>query len=886
MKNTKTENTADAIRYTVRFDRNGGTGTAPRTLEADAGENITLPGSGTGMMKANHVFAGWLASPAGTEEAMRQGSKYAPTSDVTLYAQWIAREDMAPVAITVAGFESDDRTIGLFVMDEAGERITVSGGNERADSADGKAVFSGLKFSAGNCQIVLRYGYFVEKREWRSRGLLAVNSGGNGFDLATHFTETKITKITVSGITVADADNAEITIRRGMRKIAFGDSVTTGIEAGNTVVALTDERDRFAFSGGGIFEIVLELRQSNGTSGMYRIESRNLNAGTTNAVPFGEFAEMPALAITVSGISATYSGAAGCLWLHLPETDDGADAYNNAIDIPDTVFSVSGAPAGIYDVLLSLHGDNGAEEILMLDSRKVGERTRLEFSGFTSFAAMPATRITVTGLESFDGLRAEITLGNDAADGRCGKIHSGEAIFTLIDFKTMLPFNRGGSFRLELSVAGERWEITETLVPDGDNRFDFADFGGKPTTVLIVTDVPDSMLFPVAGNLRVLSGTKEIALGNVSINRGLDLASCVLKKPDGENFYEKGTFPLELEFLNSDGLVKIRSSLASKSLAAGTNVIPFSDFAVVFPIAITVDDIDLAGVHRAEIAVIKDGNKVASADCYELNKPALFFLESSRKEGGFNTPGTYRLGLTLKNEQWATLGVYYIASKPLTAGANAVSFAEFTPAMSIAVDGINVSGAFRADLFIGENITGPDNEYLIIGMFEKERLCGTEVEGSRAFFLPGLLDESPALAESYRLMLKISNIQWEKGERYLIPAKALTTGANVIQLAEFIIEINILVEGIDVAGAFEAEIFIEKDGRNVFRSFDDLIDSKKICCFPKTENGGSFPTGTYDLELYLKDERGLYLGKYRIASKALVPGTNIVRLGDFARIGI
>ena len=62
MRNTETENTADAVRYAIRFDRNGGTGTAPRTMEADAGGNIALPGSGPDMVKANGVFAGRLVA--------------------------------------------------------------------------------------------------------------------------------------------------------------------------------------------------------------------------------------------------------------------------------------------------------------------------------------------------------------------------------------------------------------------------------------------------------------------------------------------------------------------------------------------------------------------------------------------------------------------------------------------------------------------------------------------------------------------------------------------------------------------------------------------------------------------------------------------------------
>jgi len=875
MSDTENENTADAARRIVRFDRNGGTGTAPKTMKTDAGGTVTLPGLGFALMKANCVFAGWLASPAGTGEAMRQGSKYAPTSDITLYAQWIQAEELAPVAITVAGFESGVG-IGLFVMDEAGGYVF----HDSAPVKNGKAVFAGLKFPAGSYEIVLRRGVSTDVTEWRSCGLLALNSGDNCFELATNFTETKATRMELVGMDNAGANYAAIKIRRGAEEIAYDLAMLDGgraTEDGSVVFCLRSPDERFVFSGGGTFEIRLELLQTPGRNpfGEYRIASRNLNAGTTNVVRFGEFAEMPPLSITVSGIPETYSGF-GSLDLHFPETGLIARRGDNTdIAIPDTDFSVTGVPAGIYDLLLYLRGRNGPE-ILRLNSRGVGEKTSAEFC---EFAPMPATRITVAGMEFFDGLKAEITVENDATDGRFGKVRFGEATFTLIDGETMLPSNRGGAFRLELSVAGERWEITETIIPGADNRFAFADFGGEPPLALTVTDIPDSLLYyRHFAKARVVSGTAEIASGNVHWDSFDDSACCILRKTDGDFFCAPGTFSLELEFMDGDGGM-IAGDLASKFLAAGVNVIPFSDFAVA-SVAITVDNINLAGACHAEITVTKDRAKVASAECSVARESAVFFPDYLDNDTfmGFDTPGTYRLRLTLENEQWVTLGVYDIVSKTLTTGTNTIPFAEFTPVMSIAIEGINVSGAVEAHLNVEENPAGPD----VIGKGERTANCWEFVKKSRAFFLPGLLDENPAPAESCSLYLGILNEHRTSLGRYIISSKPLTAGENVIPFAEFLRETILIVREIDVAGASTANLCIYEEGHQVFHAEDFSRESKSSMFLPKTESGGSFPAGTYELALFLKDGRESDLGEYRIASKTLAPGVHFIRFGDFA----
>lgn len=68
--------------YTVTFDLNTGTGTAPDSVTGAAGTSVTLP-DGTGITPpANKTFAGW----GETSDAITALESYAISKDATLYA--------------------------------------------------------------------------------------------------------------------------------------------------------------------------------------------------------------------------------------------------------------------------------------------------------------------------------------------------------------------------------------------------------------------------------------------------------------------------------------------------------------------------------------------------------------------------------------------------------------------------------------------------------------------------------------------------------------------------------------------------------------------------------------------------------------------------------
>jgi len=75
--------------YTVTFDANGGTGTAPAAQTVNAGDSISLPGAG-GLVRTGYTFGGWNTNASGTGIGYAAGSSYTVIGVITLYAKWNA----------------------------------------------------------------------------------------------------------------------------------------------------------------------------------------------------------------------------------------------------------------------------------------------------------------------------------------------------------------------------------------------------------------------------------------------------------------------------------------------------------------------------------------------------------------------------------------------------------------------------------------------------------------------------------------------------------------------------------------------------------------------------------------------------------------------------
>jgi uncharacterized repeat protein (TIGR02543 family) len=80
--------TADApTQYTVTYNANGGSGTAPSTQAVNAGSSVIVEGRGS-LTYSGKTFTGWNTNSAGTGTPYSAGSYITVSGNVTLYAQW------------------------------------------------------------------------------------------------------------------------------------------------------------------------------------------------------------------------------------------------------------------------------------------------------------------------------------------------------------------------------------------------------------------------------------------------------------------------------------------------------------------------------------------------------------------------------------------------------------------------------------------------------------------------------------------------------------------------------------------------------------------------------------------------------------------------------
>ena len=74
--------------YTVTFNANSGTGTAPTAIEQSGfGSAITAPAGGT-LARVGYTFGGWNTAANGSGTSYAVGAAYTPSASTTLYALW------------------------------------------------------------------------------------------------------------------------------------------------------------------------------------------------------------------------------------------------------------------------------------------------------------------------------------------------------------------------------------------------------------------------------------------------------------------------------------------------------------------------------------------------------------------------------------------------------------------------------------------------------------------------------------------------------------------------------------------------------------------------------------------------------------------------------
>ncbi|MCL2690485.1 MAG: InlB B-repeat-containing protein, partial [Chitinispirillia bacterium] len=76
-----------AIQFTITYNVNGGTGTAPAAQTVNQGNSVTVA-SGSGLTRSGFVFGGWNDNSDGTGTNRNAGTSFTPTSNITLFARW------------------------------------------------------------------------------------------------------------------------------------------------------------------------------------------------------------------------------------------------------------------------------------------------------------------------------------------------------------------------------------------------------------------------------------------------------------------------------------------------------------------------------------------------------------------------------------------------------------------------------------------------------------------------------------------------------------------------------------------------------------------------------------------------------------------------------
>jgi len=110
----------EANQYTVTYHANGGTGTMEASVIPYAGANLR-PNSFT---RTGYTFAGWAMGPGEKEVIYNDGIKVTLSSDITLYAVWIANQHSVTLNQTGEGASgsSDAVSYGLTVTIHAGTK--------------------------------------------------------------------------------------------------------------------------------------------------------------------------------------------------------------------------------------------------------------------------------------------------------------------------------------------------------------------------------------------------------------------------------------------------------------------------------------------------------------------------------------------------------------------------------------------------------------------------------------------------------------------------------------------------------------------------------------------------------------------------------------------
>ena len=247
----------DPIRYTVTYNANGGSGTAPSSQTVNSGTAITLA-DGSGLINGGCTFSGWNTRADGVGTTYASGASFMVTSPITLYAKWSVPGSTLQDALdwldSNAGQGgvytitlSADETIAPRALSYSGKTVSIGidgGTTERTISLSE----NGSLFTVGSgVTLTLGSNVTLQGRSDNTAALVRVNSGGT---LAME-NGSKITGNTSS------SDSESFTYGGGVCVFSSGTfTMNDGEITGNTAIAgggvCVFSSGRFTMSGGEI----------------------------------------------------------------------------------------------------------------------------------------------------------------------------------------------------------------------------------------------------------------------------------------------------------------------------------------------------------------------------------------------------------------------------------------------------------------------------------------------------------------------------------------------------------------------------------------------------------------------------------------------------------
>ena len=389
--------------------------------------------------------------------------------------------------------------------------------------------------------------------------------------------------------------------------------------------------------------------------------------------------------------------------------------------------------------------------------------------------AIELVTISVTGIPAgYQNQRAELglhhlTSGRWAAGcWRGNQVESASASFSFGAFPD--------TYSVELRLGGwpgSLYSIPSRNITLGSNTIPFSAFIPLEQVSITVTGIPDRYIG--SGSNQISGGMSMMRPGTFAW-QGSSSATISGASATFTTSIVPGSYDVHLRFRDHNWNIIRYYSAPSRNIAAGTNTVPFSYFAVVEPITVTLTEIPSRYINDADVVAVD----------MVLNTPGLFdwiadsdWVEPESSSVAFTLfapPGIYTVALSIEGvyDSW----VYSAPARNIAAGTNAIPFSAFTtpPSISITVTGIPSEYIGREKdiilAFPNTNVRVADGRiYPITG-------ASATIDFFRRFDGWGF-----NTAGTYGVYLRL----WSENgtTEYFIPSRHLNVGSNTIPFSAF-----------------------------------------------------------------------------------------------------